>query len=411
VAPGGTGSHHIVDNVVHFARVLRAAGLPAGPDRVLRAIEAIELVGVSRRSDVHAALAAVMVDRHEQQALFDAAFEAFWRDPKLLERLMYLALPKVSGRAEPDSAQTLRRLQEALAPRREAAKAPEQPQPPQEERFEATLTWSDRERLQKADFATMTSEEFAQAKRLAQEMPLPLAPLVTRRHVPAASGAPDLRRTMQRSLRAPDSLVPAWSAPRRRPPPLVVLLDISGSMERYTRLFLHFVHGLSQRHPVHTLVFGTRLTNITHCLRHRDPDLAMQRADALVQDWSGGTRIATNLHEFNRLWARRLLTGNAAMLLVTDGLDRDEGGDLGREVALLSRFAHQLIWLNPLLRFEGFAPKAAGIRAILPHVDRFLPMHNLASLADLGRALRSAAGNGFAGRLALNTEHRHEPAR
>jgi uncharacterized protein with von Willebrand factor type A (vWA) domain len=194
-------------------------------------------------------------------------------------------------------------------------------------------------------------------------------------------------------------------------PPLVVLLDISGSMERYTRLFLHFVHGLSQRHPVHTLVFGTRLTNITHCLRHRDPDLAMQRADALVQDWSGGTRIATNLHEFNRLWARRLLTGNAAMLLVTDGLDRDEGGDLGREVALLSRFAHQLIWLNPLLRFEGFAPKAAGIRAILPHVDRFLPMHNLASLADLGRALRSAAGNGFAGRLALNTEHRHEPAR
>ncbi len=409
MAPGGSGNHHIVDNIVHFARVLRAAGLPAGPDRVLRAIEAIELVGVTRRSDVHAALAAVMLDRHEHQAVFDAAFEAFWRDPKLLERLMYLALPKVSGRAEPD-AQAMRRLQEALATRPPGA-PPRAPEEGSEERFEATLTWSDRERLQHADFATMTSDEFAQAKRLAQAMPLPLTPLVTRRHVRAASGRPDLKRTLQRSLRAPDSLIPAWSAPRRRPPPLVVLLDISGSMERYTRLFLHFVHGLSQRHTVHTLVFGTRLTNISHCLRHRDPDLALQRADAMVQDWGGGTRITTNLRAFNRLWARRLLTGNAAMLLVTDGLDRDEGGDLGREAALLSRFAHQLIWLNPLLRFEGFAPKAAGIRAILPHVDRFLPMHNLASLADLGRALRLATGPHQAGRSATNTELRHEPAR
>ncbi len=409
MAPGGTGSHHIVDNLVHFARVLRAAGLPTGPDRVLRAIEAIELVGVARRSDVHAALTAVMLDRHEHQAVFDAAFEAFWRDPKLLERLMYLALPKVSGRAEPEP-QAPRRLQEALGARPPGT-APREPLEGSEERFEATLTWSDRERLQHADFASMSSAEFALAKRLAQSMPLPLSPLVTRRLVPAASGRPDLRRTMRRSLRAPDSLVPAWSAPRRRPPPLVVLLDISGSMERYTRLFLYFVHGLSQRHTVHTLVFGTRLTNITHCLRHRDPDLAMQRADAMVQDWSGGTRIATNLRAFNRLWARRLLTGNAAMLLVTDGLDRDEGGDLGREAALLSRFAHQLIWLNPLLRFEGFAPKAAGIRAILPHVDRFLPMHNLASLADLGRALRLANGPRPAGRLATHTEFRHEPAR
>jgi uncharacterized protein with von Willebrand factor type A (vWA) domain len=195
---------------------------------------------------------------------------------------------------------------------------------------------------------------------------------------------------MQRTLRAPDSLLPAYSAPRRRPPPLVVLVDISGSMERYTRLFLHFAHGLSQKRRVHTLVFGTRLTNITHCLRHRDPDVAMERADAMVHDWRGGTRIASNLAAFNRLWARRLLTGNAAMLLVTDGLDRDDSGDLGHQAALLSRFCHQLIWLNPLLRFEGFAPRASGIRAIMPHVDRFLPMHNLASLADLGRALRNS---------------------
>jgi uncharacterized protein with von Willebrand factor type A (vWA) domain len=392
--PAGAG-HRIADNVVHFTRVLRAAGLAVGPDRALRALEALEVVGVSRRDDVHAALSAVMIDRHEQQAIFDAAFVAFWRDPKLMERLMYLALPKVSGRGQKEEdASVSRRLQEALSVR-PAVPEPPAPQQADEQRFDAELTWSDRERLQQADFATMSVDEFAEAKRLAQAMPLPLRPLATRRHEPAAAGRPDLRRTLQRSLRAPDSLVPAYSAPRLRPPPLVVLLDISGSMERYTRLFLHFAHGLSQhRQSVHTLVFGTRLTNITHGLRHRDPDLAMARADAMVQDWLGGTRIASNLAEFNRLWARRLLTGNASMLLVTDGLDRDDTGDLSHQAALLSRFCRQLIWLNPLLRFEGFQPRAAGIRAILPHVDRFLPMHNLASLADLGRALSRLRNEG-----------------
>ncbi|MEO6268826.1 MAG: VWA domain-containing protein [Lautropia sp.] len=382
--------HHFGDNVVHFARILRAAGLPAGPERVLRALEALELVGVSRRDDVHAALSAVMIDRHEQQALFDAAFAAFWRDPKLLERLMYLALPKVSGRGQrEDEAARARRLQEALSPRPTPASTPQAPQS-EEQKFEAELTWSDRERLQQADFASMSTEEFEQAQRLARNLSLPLRPLPTRRRAPSLTGRPDLRRMMQRTLRAPDSLLPAYSAPRRRPPPLVLLVDISGSMERYTRLFLHFAHGLSQQQRrVHTLVFGTRLTNITHCLRHRDPDLAMARADAMVQDWRGGTRIASNLRAFNRLWARRLLTGNAALILVTDGLDRDDAGDLGHEAALLSRFCHQMIWLNPLLRFEGFAPRAAGIRAIMPHVDQFLPMHNLASLADLGHELRS----------------------
>ena len=370
--------------------MLRAAGLAAGPDRVLRALEALEVVGMRRREDVHAALTAVMIDRHEQQAIFDAAFAAFWRDPKLMERLMYLALPKVSGRGQKEEDPRVpRRLQEALSARPPPSHAPEASKQEDEHQFDAELTWSDRERLQQADFATMSGDEFEEAKRLARSMQLPLRPLSTRRHEASSAGRPDLRKTIQRTLRAPDSLVPAYSAPRLRAPPLVVLLDISGSMERYTRLFLHFAHGLSQhRQAVHTLVFGTRLTNITHCLRHRDPDLAMARADAMVQDWRGGTRIASNLTEFNRLWARRLLTGNAAMLLVTDGLDRDESGDLSHQAALLSRFSRQLIWLNPLLRFEGFEPRAAGIRAILPHVDRFLPMHNLASLADLGRALR-----------------------
>ena len=190
--------------------------------------------------------------------------------------------------------------------------------------------------------------------------------------------------------RQPHTLAPAYTRPREEMPALVVLLDISGSMDRYSRLLLHYVHGLMRRAlKVHTLTFGTRLTHITRCLRERDPDVALRLADEQVQDWKGGTRIASSLHEFNQLWARRLLGGNAAVLLVTDGLDRDEQGDLSAAAAQLHRMAHQVVWLNPLLRYEGFQAKASGVRALLPHVDRFLPVHNLASLADLGHALRA----------------------
>jgi uncharacterized protein with von Willebrand factor type A (vWA) domain len=383
----------LAENIVHFSRILRDAGLAVGPDRVLDAIAAVEHVGLNRRDDVHAALAAVMLDRHEQQVIFDAAFAAFFRDPKLLEQMMVLLLPKISGRGDKQQPKRANRLAEALA----APRAPEPPNPAnetaqQEFQFEAAFTYSERERLQRADFETMTVAEFEAAKKLAETLPPPVEAVIRRRHVPAPRGRIDLRATMQRMARQPQTLTPAYTRPRRELPTLVVLLDISGSMDRYARLLLHYVHGLTRRYlHVHTLTFGTRLTNITHSLAHRDPDVALQLADAQVPDWKGGTRIAACLDEFNRLWARRLLGANAALMLVSDGLDRDEHGDLSRSAAQLRRHAHQLVWLNPLLRFEGFEAKAAGVRALLPHVDRFLPMHNLASLADLGRALRQPA--------------------
>jgi uncharacterized protein len=382
-------------NIVHFARVLRSAGLAVGPDRVLAAMAAVEHVGLFRREDVHAALAAVMLDRHEQQTIFDAAFDAFWRDPKLLEQLMYLLLPKISGRGDKTVQPRANRLAEALA-------APRPPTPPnpanntadEELTFDTSFTFSERERLQQADFESMTTAEFELAKKLAEQLPLPVAPVRRRRHEAAKNrqlgGRLDLRATMQHMARNPHTLTPAFTRERRELPTLVVLLDISGSMERYARLLLHYVHGLTRRYlKVHTLVFGTRLTNITRSLRHRDPDVALLHADQQVLDWKGGTRIASCLEDFNRDWARRLLGSNAALLLMTDGLDRDDQGDLAHAAAQLRRLAHQIVWLNPLLRFDGFEPRAAGVRALLPNVDRFLPVHNLASLADLGRALRA----------------------
>jgi len=378
------------ENVVHFARVLRSAGIPVGPDRVLAALEAVEAVGVSRRDDVHAALSAVMLDRHEQQPLFDDAFAAFWRDPKLLERMMAELLPKISGRREMNRKRS-QRLADALAAPPPAAGGARREGPDDEIEFETAFTFSDRERLQRADFESMTAAEFELAKKLAEEVPLPFAPVRRRRHEASARGVVDLRATMLAMARQPETLVPRFSRPRSELPTIVVLLDISGSMDRYARLMLHYVHGLTRRYlKVHTLTFGTRLTNITRSLRHRDPDLALALASAQVQDWKGGTRIASCLDDFNRHWARRLLGANAALLLVTDGLDRDDHGELTRAAAQLRLFARQIVWLNPLLRFEKFEPRAGGVRALLPFVDRFLPVHNLASLADLATVLREA---------------------
>ena len=383
----------LAENLVHFSRILRDTGLSVGPDRVLAAIAAVEAVGLDRREDVRAALAAVMLERHEQQTMFDAAFDAFFRDPKLLEQMMYLLLPKVQGRGEKPPPPKPNRLAEALAPpvpKREANPANEARQ--DEIRFETEFSFSERERLAQADFESMTTAEYDMAKKLAERMPLPVQPVQRRRHEAGPRGALDLRRTLQRMVRQPHTLAPAWTRPRRELPPLVVLLDISGSMERYSRLFLHYVHGLTRRHlKVHTFVFGTRLTNVTRCLRQRDPDVALKMADELVHDWKGGTRIAASLEEFNRRWARRVLGGNAAVLLVSDGLERDDNGALAHAADQLHRMAHELVWLNPLLRFEGFEPRAAGIRTLLAHVDRFLPVHNLASLADLAGALRRPA--------------------
>jgi len=378
------------ENVVHFARVLRHAGIPVGPDRVLAALEAIEAVGVARRDDVHAALSAVMLDRHEQQPLFDDAFAAFWRDPKLLERMMAELLPKISGRREMNK-QRSQRLADALAAPPPAAEGARREGPGDQVEFETAFTFSDRERLARADFESMTAAEFELAKKLAEEVPLPFAPVRRRRHEASARGVVDLRATMLAMARQPETLVPRFSRPRSELPTIVVLLDISGSMDRYARLMLHYVHGLTRRYlKVHTLTFGTRLTNITRALRHRDPDLALALASAQVQDWKGGTRIASCLDDFNRHWARRLLGANAALLLVTDGLDRDDHGELTRAAAQLRLFARQIVWLNPLLRFEKFEPRAGGVRALLPFVDRFLPVHNLASLADLATVLREA---------------------
>jgi uncharacterized protein with von Willebrand factor type A (vWA) domain len=382
---------HLAENVMHFARVLRAAGLPIGPDRMLDAIRALEVAGVERRDDFYWTLASVFLDRREQFEVYDQAFHIFWRDPQLLERVMAMFLPQVYGRQGRDERQASARVAEAMRPRQKPQETPVEP--PQETQLDASLSFSAREVLQHADFETMTAEEIAQAKKMLANLRLPIPEIRTRRFSPDPDGARvDLRASLRASLRNGAQVITLRRrSPQRRHPPLVVMCDVSGSMNRYSRMFLHFLHAITNdRDRVTSFVFGTRLTNISRYLRHRDVDVAMSGVADAIADWSGGTRIGNCLREFNLRWSRRVLGQNAVVLMISDGLDGDVGEGLAREMERMHKSCRKLIWLNPLLRYEGFEARPAGVRAMLPHVDEFLPVHNVASLIDLARALEGS---------------------
>ncbi len=387
--------HKLADNIMHFGRVLRAAGLPVGTGRILDAVNAVRTIGIGNRTDFYWALHAVFVNRHDQHDIFDQAFHVFWKDPKILERLMGALLPDeltdpMAEHEEPPS----RRVLEAMRPETDE-RQPDQERD-QEVELDAVMTASAREVLQSKDFEDMSADEIALAKAAIARLRLPLAEVPTRRFQPSARGNRiHMRATLQAALRSGGAIIPLhWRKRRTRPPPLVILCDISGSMSRYSRMFLHLMHAITNdRDRVFTFVFGTRLTNVTRHLRHKDIDVALEKVTAAVADWSGGTRIGASLGDFNRYWSRRVLAQGALVLLISDGLDRDAGRGLEIEIARLHRSCRRLIWLNPLLRFAGFQPKSQGIRALLPHVDEFRPVHNLDSLIGLVAALNAPPPN------------------
>ncbi len=386
--PGESGK--LADNLVHFARALRIAGIPVGPGAVLDALAAVESAGIGKREDFYWVLHAVLVKRHEHSPLFEQAFRIFFRRRSGIDKLLAAMLPQPPVPEKEKPAPGARRVQEALLP---ASSEPER-KPPELE-TDARLTVSDRELLQKKDFAQMTADEITAAKQAIKRLVLSLDEVKTRRLAPHRHGhLIDIRRTLRASLKAGGAVIDLkYLGPRVKAPPLVALLDISGSMSQYTRLFLHFLHAVTDaRKRVHTFLFGTRLTNVTRALKAKDPDEGLAAVAASVPDWSGGTRIASSLRAFNKLWARRVLTQGAIVLLITDGLERDPDDRLAFEIDRLHRSCRRLIWLNPLLRFSGFEARAKGIRAMLPHVNQLRPIHNLNSMTELVRALSVDGG-------------------
>jgi uncharacterized protein with von Willebrand factor type A (vWA) domain len=381
----------LANNILYFARALREAGLPVGPGGVLDALAAVEAAGIGDKADFYATLHAIFVKKHEHSILFDQAFRIFWKRKGFLEKLIAMMSPQA------DPTRQKKQQAEAGASRIADAlfKTPEdKAKPAPSLDLDARFTMSEAEILQTKDFAQMSAAEIARARALIARLTMPEDSLRTRRHIAKAHGRRiDPRRTFRRTLRDGGAIIDlAFRAPALRHPPIVALCDISGSMSDYTRIFLHFLHALGEKRRVTTFLFGTRLTNVTRALRARDVDEALALCSGQVKDWSGGTRIASSLHRFNREWSRRVLGQGAIVVLFTDGLERDGAENLAREMERLRKSCRRLIWVNPLLRFGAFQAKALGIRTMLPYVDEFRPIHNLASMADLCRALSSAGG-------------------
>ncbi|MCI0399665.1 MAG: VWA domain-containing protein [Chloroflexi bacterium] len=384
-ATGQATAGNLLHNLLLFGRLLRGLGLDVNPGRMIDLVQALAYIEIDRKADFYHAVRSLLIHSKEDIPLFDQAFDLFWRRPA--EYGIELNLGALLSRP---------RLRPVVAP--PPLKAPDTPpagaeEPPGEQEtpiLEVTRTYSARELLRQKDFAELTPDEMVAIQAMMAGLVWQLGQRRTRRRRPGRGPSFDLRRSLRRNLRYGGEWL-EWlrREPRYKPRPLVIIADISGSMERYTRLLLHFIYSLAEGldQVVEAFVFSTRLTRITRQVRDRDVERAMREVSRVVPDWSGGTRIGEALKRFNFDWARRVLGRGAVVLLISDGWDRGDPELLGQEMARLQRSCHRLIWLNPLLGSPEYEPLTRGIQAALPYIDDFLPVHNLASLEELAQHL------------------------
>lgn len=383
-------SGHLLNNLVLFGRLLRRLGIDVNPGRMIDLVRALEFVNIANRSDFYHTLRSLLVNRQDQLPLFDRAFDLFWR--KRSEQPVTLEIFDATRKRESQKPRVV--LSRDLETIEQSAS--ESDDELTQEVLELTQTYSDQEVLRYKDFGELTEKELHSVRRFMSELVWELGQRRTRRFRAGRSSRPDLRRLMRRNLRYGGELLDIPTQERKvRPRPLVIVADVSGSMENYTRLLLYFVYslleGLSQK--VEAFVFSTRLSRITRELHSRELDEALERVSRSVPDWCGGTRIGDALKEFNFRWGRRVLGNGAIVIVISDGWDRGEPELLGQEIARLQRSCHRLIWLNPLLGSPRYEPLTRGMQAALPYIDDFLPVHNLASLEDLGEHLQQLSGD------------------
>ena len=369
-------------NWLHFGRILRGLGFDAGPARMLPFLTALTVIDSGRPDDLRTAVRIHFARRRDDLRLLDRALGAFLGAPTGAA----VTVPSAEVReTQPGETATLTGRQLKVLDDVDAAEGAEEME---------VASYSRVEVLRERDFDTLTEAEMAEVRRLIRLMRLPAGLTRSRRARPGGRDRLDIRRLLRRSLRfGGELLVFSWKSPTQRPRPLVLLCDISGSMERYTRLLLNFTYALKTASTrVEAFVFATRLTRITHLLRSHDIDAALNRVMASVDDWSGGTRIGEAIETFNRRYARRVLSHGATVAIISDGWDRGDANQMRSAIARLQRSCHRLIWMNPLMGAPGYEPLTLGLRAALPFVDDFLPARNLANLEALGALLLETAG-------------------
>ena len=388
---GDSRSGKLPDHITAFGRALRRAGVPVDSARIASAITAAEIVGVERKDDLRAALEAVLISRQQDIGVFGDMFEAFFRNPELAQQLLSQMLPK-AAKAHPVRRKA--RVQEALSVAGLKARTPNQGET--EIKFDAAMTASDQQRLRHADFAGLSASEFRLVEQLVRDIPMPLPPVRSRRERAGTRGhRPNWPRAMQQARRHDGELLQIPLMTRRPLPlPLLILVDISGSMERYARLLLAFLHQATRGTPRAAFAFGTELTDLRAAFRHRDTDQMLELANDAIADFAGGTRLGASLTRLRTEHKRCLVGRRTVVLLITDGLDTGSPEVLDEELTWLGRHSRQLLWLNPLLRFDGYAPLASGASVLHRHAHGMLAVHNLSRLEDLARSMASLMQRG-----------------
>lgn len=382
---GDARSGKMAENIIGFGRTLRRAGLPMDSARIGVGLQAALLVGIEAKADLRAALQATLVCRQQDQVVFDQLFDAYFRNPELTQQLLAQMLPKVT-QANPKP-KRLARAQEALAAVRAAVNSP--PRTEEKIQFDAALSASDRVRLRHADFESLSASEFRLVEQLAREIALPWPQLSARRLQSASHGVRlDWRRALRESSRYDGELLALPYLSRRLEPlPVLLLIDVSGSMERYARLMLAFLHQCTRRVARSVFAFGNHLTDLNPAFRLTDTDAMLEQANRLIRDFAGGTQIGASLAELRRTQSRQLVGRRTVVLLISDGLDTGSSEQLESELGWLKRNCRSLLWLNPMLRFDEYQPAARGAATLQKKADGVLAIHNLARLEDLARSL------------------------
>ena len=372
----------LLENILRFIRLLRNSGIKIGNQSSIDSLNSIKILKIGNRNEFYWALHSNLIYRNEDKEIFDQCFHLFWQNPKILQQMFNLLLPQIGTQKAPTTnKKQLKRISDNIQKQNKDIEKEKK----EEIIFDSKMSWSNKSALNTKDFEMMSLKEIKQAEKEIKKFLIKSKTQISRRWKKNdQSSKISTKYTIKKSVKNNGIIHLAFKDRIKKFKPLVILIDISGSMESYSRIMLFLSHILIQQHKnVEIFTFGTKLTRITKFLKNKDVDDSLDRVGKFVNDWAAGTKITSSIKDFNFNWSRRILTQNQTLLLITDGLERDDSQNLDFEINRLSLFTNNIIWLNPLLRYEKFEPKVNSIKTILRHVDKHVPIHNINSIKRL----------------------------
>ena len=372
----------LLDNILSFIRLLRKSGVKIGNQSSIDALKSIRLLKIGNRKEFYWALHTTLINRNEDKQIFDQCFYLFWQNPKIMEQVFNLLIPQIGTQKSPENPKKqLKRISENLGKKNIDLEKNQK----DEIVFDSQMSWSNKSSINSKDFEMMSSNELKEAEEVIKKLLIKSQTQLTRRWKNMDRGVKvSFKNTIKKSIQNNGIIKLGYKDKIKKSKSLVILIDISGSMESYSRIMLFFSHLLmKQQNDIEVFTFGTSLTRITRLLKNKDIDFSLNKIGSFVTDWAAGTKITSSIHDFNLNWSRRILTQNQSLILISDGLERDQSKNLDFEINRLSMFTKNIIWLNPLLRYKKFEPKVASIKTILKHVDRIVPIHNINSIDKL----------------------------